>query len=105
MKLTEKHSFGKATSSSPLDLDIRDDQPFEMIARTLPRNKSQRVVRHASEGLTFLDSSNKALSHQFGIGYCNTTEPDVDERSAIGASLRNEIQKISRGGPVELWII
>ena len=40
MKLTEKHSFGKITSPSPLDLDMRTDQPFEIIARTSPRSKA-----------------------------------------------------------------
>jgi hypothetical protein len=63
------------------------------------------VTRHESEKHTFLDSSDEALGHQFGIGYCNATKPDVDERFAIGARLRNEIQKIFRRRPVEFWII
>jgi hypothetical protein len=71
-KTTKEHSFGKTTTSS-LDLDMRDDQPFEMIVRSL------------------------------AWGYA--TEPDVYERFPIGASLRNEIHKISRGCLVEFWII
>jgi hypothetical protein len=63
------------------------------------------VTRHESEKHTFQDSSDEAFSHQFGIGYCYATEPDVDERFTIGARLRDEIQKILRRRPVEFWII
>jgi hypothetical protein len=38
---TERHSFGKTTSSALLDLDMRDNQPFKMIARTSPAYKGQ----------------------------------------------------------------
>jgi hypothetical protein len=65
---------------------------------------SEVVTRHEAEKHTFQDSSDKALSHQFGIGYCYATEPNVDERFAIGARLRNEIQKIFRRRPAEFWI-
>lgn len=66
---------------------------------------SEAVTRHGSEKHTFYDSSDEALSHQFGIGYCYATKPDVNERFAIGARLRDEIQKIFRRSPVEFWII
>jgi hypothetical protein len=63
------------------------------------------VRRHESENYTFHDSSDEAFGHQFGIRYCYTAKPDIDERFAIGARLRNEIQKIPRRRPVEFWII
>lgn len=66
---------------------------------------SEVVTTQKPEKHTFQDSSDEALSHQFGIRYCYATEPDVDERFAIGARLRNEIQKIFRRRPVEFWII
>lgn len=66
---------------------------------------SKVVTTHESKEHTFQDRSDEALSHQFGIRYGYATEPDVHERFAIGACLRNEIQKISRGRPVEFWII
>jgi hypothetical protein len=65
---------------------------------------SGAVTRHESEKHTFQDRSDEALSHQFGMGYCYATEPDIDERFAIGARLRHEIQKIFRGRPVEFGI-
>jgi hypothetical protein len=85
---------------------MRDDQPFEMIARTSPACKASDVVtRYESDEHTFLDRSDEPLSHQFGVGYCYATETDVDERFAIGARFCDEIQKISRRCPVEFGII
>jgi len=88
-KSTEKHSFGKITSSSPLDLDIREDQPFKMVAPTPPACEHYGGAVHTS-----LVRTDEALGHKFRIGNCDATKSDVDKRFAIGARLLNEMQKI-----------
>lgn len=90
-------AFGFSHARRPTLRDDRADITYVQASKV--------VTEPGSENHTFQDSSNEALSHQFGIGYCYATEPDVDECFAIGACIRNEIQKIFRCRPVEFWIV